>query len=308
MVVKKESFHNCNRISVQCIVEDLVSYSRSKLKMDCGNMFGIDSEKNVLPTLRSVAVNANIAHPVQEEAQHCIHVDSSKSSRFCAVSATDMTYSEEVKPDVPAEYNLPDVHCAGSSVSYILPSEEDNIISAIVLSKWDDIMGPQTVHVWLKNEVDMRNVDTRHLVGCSVIRNMCLAKCVKYVTSHTVNYTGLNLAMSLSCGDATVSPVERNSGIFVVPELDLTAQSVIFHLQDHELNVPYSLAVIVSYQHYRYFLHLRQLYQLWLQRMAVRLHVILQKVMLDYNPPCYIVCTMHLYQGYSAGERCIAVL
>jgi hypothetical protein len=258
--------------------------------MDYGNMCSIDSDsgKNVLPILRSVAMNANIAHSAQEEAQHFMHVDSSKSSEFPAVSATDITYSEEVKPDPPTEYNLPNVHCAGSSVSYILPSEEDNITSAIVLSKWDDIMGPQTVHVWLKSEVDMRNMDTRSSVGHSVIRNLCLAKSVKYVTSHTVNYTGLHSVMSSNCGDATVNPVERNSGIFIVPELDLIAQSLIFHLQDHELNVPYSLTMIVSYQHYSYFLHLRQLCQLWLQRMAARLHVILQKVIVECNPACYI--------------------
>jgi hypothetical protein len=290
MVVKTESFPDCNKISVKYSVESLVSNSRTAVKMDCGNMCSTDSDSgiNVLPTLRSVAMNENIAKSTQEEVQHFIPVDSSKHSRFSAVSATDITYPEDIKSDPPAEYNLPNVHCGGSSVSYILPSEEDNIISAIVLSKWDDIMGPQTVYVWLKSEVDMENVDSRSSVGHNVIKNMCLANSVKYVTSHTVNYTSLNSVVSPSCGDATVDPVERNSGIFIVPELDLVAQSLVFQLQDHELNIPYSLAIIMSYQHYSYFLHLRRLCQLWLQRMVARLHVILQKVILVCNPACYL--------------------
>ncbi|XP_021922721.1 guanine nucleotide exchange C9orf72 homolog [Zootermopsis nevadensis] len=278
-MVKTESFHNCSRISVQCSVKNLVSYSRSTIKMECGSMCSIDSDSrnSALHFLKSVAMNADIAQSAQEEVQHFMHVDSSKNSRLSAASTTDITYSEELKPNPPAEYNLSNVYCAGSSVSHILPSEEGNIISAVVLSKWDDIVGPQTVYVWLKNKVDMINVDTRRTVGHSLIRNLCIAKSVKYVTTHTVNYTGLNLVMSPSCSDATVNPVERNSGIFIVPELDLIAQSLIFQLQNHELNVPYSLAVIVSYQHYSYYLHLRQLFQLWLQRTAARLRMILQK-------------------------------
>lgn len=280
MVVMEEPFHSCNRISVPYTTENLVSNFGATIKMDSGDInIDSDSSKDLLPMLRSVAVSSNIASSVQEEAYHCMHVDS-KSNKFPAVSTADRTYLEEIKQDPPAEYNLPNVHGVSSSVSYILPSEEDNIVSAVVLSKWDDIIGPQTVHVWLKDDADVRSLDSESTLGHHTIRNMCLAKSVKYVTVHTVNCTGLNSVISANYDSASVDLGQRSSGLFIVPELDLIAQSLVFQLQDHQLSVPYSLALTVSYQHYNYFLHLLQLCQHWLQRMAARLHVIIMKVTL----------------------------
>jgi hypothetical protein len=282
MVVMEEPLHSCNRISVPYTVENLVSNFGAAIKMDSGNMCNIDSDsgKDVLPILKSVAVSSNIASSVQEDICHFIHVDSSKSSKFPVVSTAERTCLEEIKQDPPAECSLPNAHDAGSPVSYILPSEEDNIVSAVVLSKWDDIMGPQTVHVWLKHDADERTLDSKSTLGHHTIRNMCIAKSVKYVTVHTVNCTGLNSVLSANYGSASVDLGQRNSGLFIVPELDLIAQSLVFQLQDHQLSVPYSLALTVSYQQYSYFLHLRQLCQHWLQRKAARLHVILMKVTL----------------------------
>ncbi|XP_033609578.1 guanine nucleotide exchange C9orf72 homolog isoform X2 [Cryptotermes secundus] len=279
MVVMEEPFHSSNRISVPYTVENLVSNFGPAIKMDSGDICNIDSNsgKNVLPVLRSVAVSSNIASSAQEEVCHFFHVDTSKSNKFPAVSTADRTYLQEIKQDPPAEYSLPNDHGANSSVSYILPSEEDNIVSAVVLSKWDDIMGPQTVHVWLKDDADVRSLDSKSTLGQHTIRNMCLAKSVKYVTVHTVNCTGLNSVLSANYGSASGDLGQRSSGLFIVPELDLIAQSVVFQLQDHKLSVPYSLALTVSYQHYSYFLHLRQLCQHWLQRMAARLSAILMK-------------------------------
>jgi hypothetical protein len=248
--------------------------------MHSGNICNIDSDSggSVLPILTSVAMSSDVAGSAQEEVGHCIHVDSSKSSGMPAISTTDTTYLKEVKSGPPAEYTLSNVHGANLSVSYILPSEEDSIVSAVVLSKWDDIMGPQTVHVWLKDEANVKILGTEDTPGHSVIRNVCLAKSVKYVTVHTVNCASLSSALLPCYGSDTVDPGQKNSGIFIVPEIDLVAQSLVFQLQDHELNVLYSLAILVSYQHYNYFLHLHQLCWHWLQRVAARLHVILLKV------------------------------
>jgi hypothetical protein len=305
MVVVTESFHNCNQISVQCNLENLVSNSEATVKMDSGTMCSVDSnsDENIFPILRSVPMSASTAISVHEEMQHFLHVDSSQSSRLPAVSATDTTYPEEIKPHLPAEFNLPNIYGAGSAVSYILPSVEDSIVSAIVLSKWDDVMGPQTVHVWLRDDVDMKSQDIGSTLNHSVMRNMYLRKSVKYVTSHTVNYTGLNSVLLPSSGNVPVDAGESNSGIFIVPELDLVAQSLVFQLQNHEFNVPYSLAMMVSYQHYDYFLHLHQLCRHWLQRTAARLRVILLKVIVEsVSPLDACVCAKHLYQGFLAGE------
>ena len=275
MVVMTESFHSC----LPCNVENLVSSSGTTVKMHSGNIcnMGSDSSGSDSPISRSVAMSSEIAGSL-EEVCHFIHVDSSNSSGLPAVSKTDPTDLEELKPDVSFEYTLSNVHCANLSVSYILPSEEDSIVSAIVLSKWDDIMGPQTVHVWLKDEANVKILGKEDTAGHSVIRNVCIAKSVKYVTFHTVNCTGLSSAVSPCCGSDTVDSGQKNSGIFIVPEIDLVAQFIVFQLQDHQLNILHSLAILVSYQHYSYFLHLRQLFWHWLQRMAARLYVILLKV------------------------------
>lgn len=277
MVVMTEPFHSC----VPCNVENLVLSSETTIKMHSCNICNIDSDSggSVLPVLKPAAMSSVIAGSAQEEVCHFIDVDSSKHSGLPSVSATDTTCLEAVKPDAPAEYTLSNVYGANLSVSYILPAEEDSIISAIVLSKWDDIMGPQTVHVWLKDEANVKSTRTEDSASHSVIRNVCLAKSVKYVTVHTVNCTGLSSALSPCCGSNAVDPGQKNSGIFIVPEIDLVAQSLVFQLQDHELSVLYSVAILVSYRQYDYFLHLRQLCWHWLQRTAARLHVILLKVM-----------------------------
>lgn len=275
MVVLTEPFHSC----VPCNIENLDSSSGTTIKMHSRNIcnMGSNSSGSDFPIVRSVAMSSDTARP-QEEVCHFIHVDSSKSSGLPAVTTTDTTDLEEMKSDAPAEYTLSNVRGANLSVSYILPSEEDSIVSAIVLSKWDDIIGPQTVHVWLKDEANVKILSTEDTPGHSVIRNVCLAKSVKYVTVHTVNCTGLNPALSPCYGSDTVNPGQKNSGIFIVPEIDLVAQFIVFQLQDHQMNILHSLAILVSYQHYSYFLHLRQLCWHWLQRMAARLHVILLKV------------------------------
>jgi hypothetical protein len=293
--------HNCNRILVPNTIENLVSDFGATNKMDDDNMCKIDSDvsKNVLPMLSSMAVSSDIASSVQEEVCHFIPVDSSEKGRLPAVSTVDTSYLEELKPDPPAEYNLPNVHGASSSVSYIFPSEEENIVSAVVLSKWNDIMGPQTVHVWLKDDADIRSLDTKRTLGHHMIRNMQLAKSVKYVTVHTVNCTGLNSFSSANCGSPPVDVGQRSSGLFIVPELDLIAQSIVFQIYNRQLSVPYSLAVTVSYQHYSYFLHLHQLCQHWLQRMAARLHVILLKVILYGVSLLTYFCVSNSYSGGS---------
>ncbi|KAJ9579434.1 hypothetical protein L9F63_024458 [Diploptera punctata] len=256
MVFMAESIPNVNRNSSQCNVFHMESDKMDESK-DSG------SEKNALPVVRSVAMSENIARSVREEVKHLIHVESPVNNVLAAAGCL-----VEVEKDPGFSLGKAEYHSYGtnSSVSYILPSIEESIVSAVILSKWDDIMGPQTVHVWLREEAKS--------VPChSDAKNKtCLTKAVKYVTCHTVNYTGSSCVSSNSA-DST----ERSNSIFVVPELDLIAQSLVFQLRDQELNVPYSLALMVSYQHYNYFLHLRQLCRHWLQRMAARLHVILLK-------------------------------
>ncbi|XP_069694227.1 guanine nucleotide exchange factor C9orf72 homolog isoform X2 [Periplaneta americana] len=285
MVVMTESIRNSNRISLQCNIENLVSRSETAVMMDGDDICNTESHSDInVPTVRSIAMSANIARSVREEVRHLIHVDSSESDRLHTDTMTDSDYSkclEEVKVDPSfslgkSDFNLPQVHGASSNISYILPSVEENIISAIVLSKWDDIIGPQTVHVWLQDNADIKSTSIRSIPYRTAL-NSCLAKAVKYVTGHTVNYSGLSSVFSPSYADSATIPGERNNSVFVVPELDLIAQSLVFQLQNHEVNTPFSLALMVSYQHYNYFLHLRQLCRHWLQRMAARLHVILLK-------------------------------
>ena len=257
-----ESILNVNKNSSQCNIEFLEFECGTVDKMDVSKI-GI-SDTNTLSVVRSVAMSENIARSVKEEVKHFIHVESSVNNILPFSVCLDDTQRGQIFPVGKTEYHI---HNDSSSISYILPSVHDSIVSGVILSKWDDIMGPQTVHMWLRE--DVRN-GSHH---SSTQNNTCLAKAVKYVTSHTVNYTGAHYNIS-----SNTDTSERNSSIFLVPELDLIAQSLVFQLRDQDLNTPYSLAVMVSYQHYSYFLHFRQLYRHWLQRMTARLHVILLKV------------------------------
>lgn len=239
------------------------------------------------PVIRSVAMSANIASTVQDEVKHLIkvnhlpepqssHHEVRQSSPEPNEDNSDLSDSYSADND----YSSSDVHSA-AICSHVFPNDDDALICAVVLSRWDDIMGPRTIRVWLPESVSEpqslceieppkfttpRSVKAACQFSClhymsSKINKMLLMKAIKYVTSHTVNYT---------CVTGTSTPEENSSAIFVVPDLDMVAQSLMFHVPLSGSS-PYSLALLVKYSQYANFLPLRKLCQHWLERLTCKL-------------------------------------
>ncbi|GLH11653.1 Uncharacterized protein GBIM_16399 [Gryllus bimaculatus] len=247
--------------------------------------------------VRSVAMSANVASIVKDEVRHLIRVSALEPSTSKHYSTYEPNNREDINIVLPTSKDLGvgSNSIVNTSCSHILPTVDGNIIFAVILSRWDDIMGPQTVHAWLEenpvargllntevNSPSSSYVDTLpesksgvHVTSNHklVEQNVYIMKAVKYVTSHTVNYTGICLNSSASL------LYEQESNLFVVPDLELVAQSLVFHARSLDTTVPFSLSVLVGYQHYEYFLHLRRLCHQWLRRMAERLHEPLVKCM-----------------------------
>lgn len=238
------------------------------------------------PVIRSVAMSANIASTVQDEVKHLIkvnHVTALPVARLEVSQASTEPNDDnsDFSDTYSADHDYPSVDMHNVSIcSHVLPIE-DSVVSALVLSRWDDIMGPRTIRVWLpenqpgsEGSLDVEPItyttprsvkaacqfSCMHHMSTKYNKNL-LMKAIKYVTSHTVNYT---------CVTGTSTPEESSSAIFVVPDLDMVAQSLMFHVPLSGSS-PYSLALLVRYSHYSNFLPLRRLCLHWLERLTVRL-------------------------------------
>ncbi|KAG8233949.1 hypothetical protein J437_LFUL015651 [Ladona fulva] len=187
-----------------------------------------------------------------------------------------------------------------SICSHLLP-KDDNIVLAVVLSKWDDIMGPQTLHIWLQEDSEQiynsahlkqefppnnhfresvsessrnENSHSKSPVSlCELSEDSSLLSAVKYVTNHTVNC----LTVSGNFGSSN-SWVEKGTSFFAVPDINIVFLSLLFQVREQKTSVPYSIALIVNYEHYDYFRRLRVLCLQWLRRIALRFHISLSKI------------------------------
>ncbi|XP_046984554.1 uncharacterized protein LOC124554908 isoform X2 [Schistocerca americana] len=209
---------------------------------DCLNVFDGKEEKE-FQIVRSLAMSANIANAVKNEVKHLIHISAVES---CAEKNMWVGAATGSKlPTVSYTAN------ASFSSSFVLPSAEEHLISVIVLSRWDDIMGPQTVHVWMEHaEKSTCNID--------------MIRAIRYVTNHTVSQAAETSAMGPK--------------IFVVSDLHIIAQSLTFGVRVHrgQRRLPHSISVLVSLSQYSSFLELRCLCHQWLIRTAARLQTQLQ--------------------------------
>lgn len=246
------------------------------------------------PMIRSVAMSANIASTVQDEVKHLIKVNpipAESPSRYEVLRMSPELSEEnsDFSDTYSADNDNPsiDMYCL-SICSHVLPNDEDSIVSAMVLSRWDDIMGPRTIRAWLpenfnesegSSDIELtkftspRSVKAACQFSCphqmsSKVNKVLLMKAIKYVTSHTVNYT---------CVTGSSTPEENTSAMFVVPDLDMVAQSLMFHVPLSGSS-PYSLALLVKYSNYTKLLPLRKLCQHWLERLSVRLSEFLLSV------------------------------
>ncbi|KAK3924322.1 Guanine nucleotide exchange C9orf72-like protein [Frankliniella fusca] len=245
------------------------------------------SDESSSPSIRSVAMSANIANTVQEEVKHLIKVNPplDESPIKYQVRKTSSELSDDnsdISDTYSGDHDYHSIEMSCSSIcSHVLPNDDDSTVCAMVLSRWDDIMGPRTIRVWLPESVSEeesgpeteplkfttpKSVKAACQFSCShqmssKYNKILLMKAIKYVTSHTVNYT---------CVTGTSTPEQSNSALFIVPDLDMVAQSLMFHVPLSGSS-PYSLALLVKYSKYSRFLPLRNLCQHWLERLSIRM-------------------------------------
>jgi hypothetical protein len=220
--------------------------------------------------IRSVAMSANIASSVCQEVNHLIRITSESIVDYPLPSV-------EIRPDLMDDGGV--TFDVDTVCSFVLPPE--SVLLAIVLSRWDDIVGPQTVQMWLKKDMECKssiNYIENKLV-CNhrndrYSKNVTpIMKSVHYVTCHTVN-----------C--ASVSATNSSSSMLIVPDLNMATISQLFHSQNHKdaPSVPFSLGVITSLSHCT-FLHQRfNVVQNWIQRLT---HHLLPAVAEEVNRSTY---------------------
>jgi len=111
----------------------------------------------------------------------------------------------------------------------------------VVLARWDDVVGPQALHVWAARD-------------CGGHAPHQLGRRVRYVTGHAVSCTSVGAAP----GAASLS---------VVPALRIVFASRLFHAA----NAPFAVAAVADIDRLR-FLHARHaLFQHWLHRLAAKM-------------------------------------
>lgn len=229
-------------ISDQKVESQPESPSNLSFEEDCLDIFD-EKEDKEFQMVRSLAMSANIANAVKNEVKHLIHI-----------SAVESCMEENLWLGATSGSKISHVNYianASFTTSCVLPATEEHLISAIVLSRWDDIMGPQTVHVWTEQtETNTCNID--------------MLRAIRYVTNHTVSQTAETSGMGPK--------------IFVVSDLRIIAQSLTFGVCVHrrQRRVPHSISVLVSLSQYSSFLELRYLCHQWLIRTAARLQTQLQ--------------------------------
>ncbi|XP_046405999.1 guanine nucleotide exchange C9orf72-like [Ischnura elegans] len=204
--------------------------------------------------------------------------------------------------------------------SYSLPESECGVL-AVVMSRWDDIVGPKTVRVWFQEVVGeplaypmempdfskesnlMGTSDSAvpveyrvsqslgmggkhfmgqasHFGGAGNIGNSSeyaesdIFSAIKYVTNHTVNCLSVSADGNSAENDYLN---EKGTSFYVVPDVNLVFISLMFLVKEGRILVPYSIAIIASYDNYHYFLRLRGLCLLWLRRIAFRFNTLLTK-------------------------------
>nr|CAD7410857.1 unnamed protein product [Timema cristinae] len=125
---------------------------------DCKTDLKLSENESEVEFVRSIAMSKNIAYSVQDDVDHVIRIntlDRESSEQVCNTNESENFNMDKTKnldldhicdtfePPLAIPLNLK------SLCSFILPPADEGIISAVVLSKWDDIMGPQTMYAWL---------------------------------------------------------------------------------------------------------------------------------------------------------------
>lgn len=165
--------------------------------------------------------------------------------------------------------------------------KKNELLTGIVVSRWDNIVGPQCVYLWTEEVTSLfypGNLPP-HLSGV-----------VKYVTDHTVDHQDVNGNLS--------SPYTQKSTLCIVPDLSLVYISLSIRVPSEietvlefassssmtandpdqpATSVPHAISVLANLKFLSHFLLLRPLIINWLNEFSPKIGVLLCKVIFFYN-------------------------
>lgn len=139
----------------------------------------------------------------------------------------------------------------------ILPAS-GGMVDAVVLSAWDNIVGPKAVFVW-----SGKAGAGRKLEGAEEPDG--IREAVRYTVSHTLH----GELDKMNCGSVSAHGLE----LYVVEDCGFVVSSVPFMARQAQESVPYSLSVITPASELKRALEYQSLFNLWMQRLACCLRV-----------------------------------
>jgi len=272
---------------------------------------------NVLsPAVRSLSMSRNMAVSLTDEVSHMIRLPPPSSTptpkKTVQKSLTSTSQAEFHAPSSLTSFSLSNPEkevkslmlssgvslvetktgcLSSSSLTTNSSPSPTSVLTGICVSRWDDIVGPQTVYLW-----------TEQLTSLFFPTSLppSLAPLVKYVTDHTVDHH--------RHGGEDAPPSSSHRSIFVlVPALSLVYLSLSFRVPspldstavlefdsstnmtaDHPDHppayVPHALSVLAPIEYLPVFLLLRPLLLSWLAEFAPKTGVLLAKVGGFYVP------------------------
>ncbi|CAG0915842.1 unnamed protein product [Notodromas monacha] len=179
----------------------------------------------------------------------------SSSSILSASENSSLSSPDEVLNDLP---NL--IANFLDECSFVLPHLEPTVIQSFVLSKWDHILGPRAVHVWM-----LDSTEEPVMVGdVPLPSRSSVIDAVHYVVDH-----------SLNASDAGETVHGNKSALYVVPRDNLVSFAVCFRVGDRRgaNHVAYSLSVIVESKWLQFVCDIQPILQTALQIQAAKLRV-----------------------------------
>jgi hypothetical protein len=140
----------------------------------------------------------------------------------------------------------------------------NDVLLGVVVSRWDNIVGPQWVYVWTEELTSLFH---------PAPLPPALARLLKYVADKTVDHHEVD-------GARVVSPRARRSALTLVPDLDLAYVSLSIRVpgEGSAPAVPHSLALLAHLPLLNHFLLQRPLLTSWLAEFGPKVAVLLAKV------------------------------
>jgi len=134
----------------------------------------------------------------------------------------------------------------------VIEESQSSVILAVVLSHWDNILGPRIRHLWhIRSLEEQINADILH-----------------YIASHTLS--------GEICRDPSDSNID--SKFYVLQDKQLIVTAFLFSAVDKSDLVVHSLSVIVHYKNLHIYLNWQQLTTSWMYRGVAKLRILLDKV------------------------------